>query len=174
MSAADAAVRIRRAEPAEWAAVGELCVAAYRADDEAVSDRYSATLRDVAARAAGAEVLLAEAAGVLLGTVTWIPDGGPYGEIARVDEAEFRMLATAPSARGRGVGAALTRACLERGRTLGRARVVCSSGTWMLAAHRLYARLGFTRNPARAWSPMAGVELEVFECGLGSSASLLA
>lgn len=172
MSARDAPVQIRQVQPAEWAAVGELCVAAYRADDAVISPRYAATLRDVGARAAGAEILLAEAAGVLLGTVTWIPDGGPYGEIAHLDEAEFRMLATAPAARGHGVGAALTRACLERGRTLGRARVVCSSGTWMLPAHRLYARLGFTRNPTRAWSPMAGVELEVFECALGPSASL--
>lgn len=168
MSAPAPALAVREAEPEEWAAAGALCVAAYRADQLA-SERYEQTLRDVRARANGAHVLVAAAGDQLLGTVTWIPDGGPYGEIARPDEAEFRMLATSPAARGRGVGEALTRACLARGRALGRARVVCSSGPSMLAAHRLYARLGFTRNPGRAWSPVPGLELEVFERWLSVS-----
>ena len=153
---------VREAEPHEWAAVGELCAAAYRAAGS-VSERYLASVREVPARAASAHILVAADAGSLLGAVTWIPDGGPYGEIAGADEAEFRILATAPAARGRGVGEALTTACLKRGRALGRSRVVCSSAASMVAAHRLYARLGFTRNPGRAWSPLPGVELEVFE-----------
>jgi ribosomal protein S18 acetylase RimI-like enzyme len=162
------APRVRAATPAEWDALGALCAAAYAADGLA-SASYQGRLRDVAARAADAEVLVAEAEvlvaeadGVLLGSVTWIPDGGPYGEIARDGEAEFRMLATAPAARGRGAGEALVRACLARGQALGRAAVVCSSASSMQAAHRLYRRLGFVRDPARAWSPLPGVDLEVF------------
>jgi hypothetical protein len=33
----------------------------------------------------------------------------------------------------------------------------------MVAAHRIYARLGFVRDPARDWSPVPGVALLAFE-----------
>ncbi len=32
----------------------------------------------------------------------------------------------------------------------------------MRAAHRIYERLGFTRDPERDWSPLPGVELLAF------------
>ena len=68
------------------------------------------------------------------------------------------MLAVARSARGRGVGEALVRACVERARaTRGRAGAWCSppSAAWH-GAHRIYARLGFVRTPERDWTPIAG------------------
>ncbi len=162
-----AALEVREARRDEWDAVGELCVAANVADGE-VSERYQRILRDARARATTARLLVVPSADGLLGTVTWIPDGGPYAEIALSGEAEFRMLATAPAAQGRGVGEALVRACLERGQELELEQVVCSSAAWMRAAHRLYTRLGFVRNPSRAWSPVPGVDLDVFECPLAA------
>jgi len=151
-------VRIRAAAPEEFAAVADLCVAAYApfVGDEG----YLAELRAVERRAAAAQVLVAEDAGRLLGTVTFVPDGGPLGEIARPDETEFRMLAVGPGAQGRGVGTALMRHVLAASR--GRAGVVCSSLPSMRAAHRIYERLGFRRVPERDWSPAAGIELIVF------------
>ena len=48
---------------------------------DADADGYADVLRDVAARAAAAEVLVAEEGGELLGTITFVPDGGVLGEI---------------------------------------------------------------------------------------------
>jgi ribosomal protein S18 acetylase RimI-like enzyme len=152
---------IRPATAAELPAVGALCVAAYAPflDGDAA---YLETLRDAAARAAAAELVVAVEADRLLGTVTFVPAGGPLGEIAAPDEAEFRMLAVDSAARGRGVGIALMRYVLGESRRLGKAGVVCSSLAEMRAAHRIYARLGFRRAPERDWSPLPGVDLLAF------------
>jgi ribosomal protein S18 acetylase RimI-like enzyme len=152
---------IRPATSAEFPALADLCVAAYAPflDGDA---EYLAVLRDAAGRAAAAELLVAAEGDALLGTVTFVPDGGPLGEIATPDEAEFRMLAVDPAARGRGIGTELLRRVLEESRSRGRAGVVCSSLPEMRAAHRVYERLGFRRAPQRDWSPIPGVELLAF------------
>ena len=80
----------------------------------------------------------------------------------RPGEGEFRMLAVASAARGRGAGTALVRACAAAARARGHRALVCSSQDRMVAAHRIYARLGFVRDPARDWSPVPGVELLAF------------
>ncbi|HSX99735.1 MAG TPA: GNAT family N-acetyltransferase, partial [Streptomyces sp.] len=98
------------------------------------------------------------AEGQVLGGVTFVPAGGPMADIAREGEAEIRMLAVAPQARGRGAGEALVRACVERARTVeGCVRVVLSTQRSMHAAHRIYERLGFTRTPERDWNPLPEV-----------------
>jgi len=156
-------LEIRFAASAEFPAVAELCVAAY-APFVAGDHHYLAVLRDVARRASEAELLVAADPddGRVLGTVTFVPDGGPLGEIAAPSEAEFRMLAVDPAARGRGVGTALLRRVLDDSRDRGNAGVVCSSLPEMRAAHRIYERLGFGRVPERDWSPVPGVELLAF------------
>jgi ribosomal protein S18 acetylase RimI-like enzyme len=154
-------LEIRPAAPAEYPRVGDLCVAAYApfvADDHI----YVETLRDAAGRAAQAKLLVAAEHGEVLGTVTFVPDGGPLGEIAAPHEAEFRMLAVEPAAQGRGVGTALTRHVLDASRRAGKEQVVCSSLAAMRSAHRIYERMGFRRVPARDWSPVPGVDLIAF------------
>jgi ribosomal protein S18 acetylase RimI-like enzyme len=154
-------VTIRAALPAEHAAIGELCVAAYRAAGVAVSS-YEPRLRDVDGRAAGAEVLVAADGGErLVGTVTFVL-GGPMREIATPEEGEFRMLAVDPAAGGRGIGTSLVEACVERSRAAGKTGVACSSQPEMVAAHAVYRKLGFVRDPTRDWSPVPGVELVAF------------
>jgi ribosomal protein S18 acetylase RimI-like enzyme len=61
------------------------------------------------------------------------------------------MLGVAVGTRGRGVGEALVRACIERARAAGAKRVWLHTEPFMEAAHRLYARLGFVRAPAQDW-----------------------
>ena len=56
---------------------------------------------------------------LVLGCVTICPPGSPWREISRDDEGEFRMLAVAPAVRGRGVGEALVRMCVDRFRSEG-------------------------------------------------------
>ena len=158
-------LEIRPATPAEFAAVGDLCVAAYQ-PFLAHAGKYVEVLRDAASRAAAAELLVAVDE-QLLGTITFVPEGGPLGEIAAPDETEFRMLAVSPAAQGRGVGTALLQHIVDETAARGRTGIVCSSQPAMRAAHRIYERLGFTRDPQRDWSPLPGVELLAFALKLG-------
>ncbi|MFR0358153.1 GNAT family N-acetyltransferase [Streptomyces sediminimaris] len=154
-------VVIRRAGPADYEILGGITAEAYLRDGLLAFDsggRYLAELKDVAGRAAAARVLVAEADGQLLGGVTLVPSGGPMADIARPGEAEIRMLAVAPAARGRGAGEALVRACVDRSRAVdGCTGVVLSTQRAMLAAHRIYERAGFARVPERDWNPLPGV-----------------
>jgi ribosomal protein S18 acetylase RimI-like enzyme len=172
-------IRVRAATVADYSVAGGLCVAAYRADGQlppppaAVSEEqrpdgfdYSVTLGDVAARAPHGEVLVAVDGDKVLGCVTYVQPGSPYAEISGPDEAEFRMLAVAPSAQGRGVGAALVQACLDRASRQGYAAVAICVRDFSASAKRLYARFGFERVPERDWSPVPSVRLEALRLKL--------
>ncbi|MEU3296435.1 GNAT family N-acetyltransferase [Streptomyces longwoodensis] len=146
----DTVIRVARSE--EYAALGELTARAYLDDgllDFGEDDEYLPVLKDVARRAA-AEVLVAVGGDRLLGGVAFVAGPGPAADIARPGEAEIRALAVVREARGRGVGEALVRACVDRARaTPGCVRLVLSSQRSMHSAHRLYERLGFERTPDR-------------------------
>jgi ribosomal protein S18 acetylase RimI-like enzyme len=159
-------LEIRPPTAAELPRVGALCVAAYATYAEPDAAGYVEVLRDAAGRAAAAELLVAVDGGDVLGTVTFVPDGGPLREIAAPEEAEFRMLAVDPAAQGRGVGLALMRWVVEEARRRGKHAVVCSSLADMRAAHRIYERLGFRRVPERDWSPLPGLDLLAFAVAL--------
>ncbi|MER6069884.1 GNAT family N-acetyltransferase [Streptomyces sp. NPDC001817] len=149
---------IRQATPEEYDALGEITARAYLDDgllDFGESDRYLGELRDVAKRAAAAQVLVAVRDGTLLGGVTFVPSLGPMADVARPGEAEIRMLAVAHAGRGQGAGEALVRACIDRARaTGGCTALVLSTQRTMHAAHRIYERLGFVRAPERDWNPL--------------------
>jgi len=89
------------------------------------------------------------ATGAILGTVATPRPGGWISELGKTGELDFRLLAVAPAARGRGIGELLTRHVLTLARERGLGRVVMNSGPEMLGAHRLYDRMGFTRLPDR-------------------------
>jgi len=151
-------VVVRPVEPAEHDAVAELLAGVYVAEGWA-SEQYAPELRDVAHRAAEADVLVAVADGRLLGSVTVATRGGRYAELAGPGEAVVRMLVVDPAARGRGAGGALMDACLELARAAGCRRVLLSTQREMAAAHHLYHRLGFVRTPEKDWSPEPGLQL---------------
>jgi ribosomal protein S18 acetylase RimI-like enzyme len=152
-----AAVEVRPLRDDEHAAVAELCVAAFRAEGH-VSPRYLPIAADVAGRAAGASVLVAECDGEPAGTITVVLEGGDQAELAGPGEAEVRVLAVAPGLQRRGVGEALARAAVEAAAERGLERVVCSCLPSMTAAQRLYARLGFRHDPQRDFSLFAGFD----------------
>ncbi|GAA3599728.1 hypothetical protein GCM10022198_25070 [Klugiella xanthotipulae] len=146
-------VTVRMARPVEYAAIADLSAAAYTGDYE-VSPGYLDSIRDVAPRAREHEVWVAvdTETGELLGTVATPRAGGAISELALPGEIDFRLLAVAPAARGRGVGELLTRFVLALGRERGCTRAVMNSGVEMVGAHRLYAKLGFARIPERETS----------------------
>ncbi|HEU5325963.1 MAG TPA: GNAT family N-acetyltransferase [Candidatus Limnocylindria bacterium] len=141
------AARIRPIRPDEHDAVADLTVRAYRARFEDLGD-YEGVLRRVGHRASRGTVLVAVMAGQLVGTVTYVRGPGPYAEGDDPDAAWIRMLAVAPEQQGRGLGRALTIACIERARADGRRRIALHTGDTQLAAQRIYAGLGFVRRPA--------------------------
>jgi ribosomal protein S18 acetylase RimI-like enzyme len=162
-------VILRRAQPEEYAAVGELTLTAYLADGFLDNDDdYAAELRAGAHRAAEAELVVAvdPVRRELLGTVTFCLNGSHYAEISLPGEAEFRMLAVAPDARGRGIGNDLARWCIDRAREQGSTAVVLSSLERMHAAHRLYERMGFQRLPERDWFPSPHIRLVAYRLDL--------
>lgn len=162
VSATDLGLDIRPARREELAAAGALTVAAYRAHGMA-TDSYVPHLRDTERRFHEAELLVAvDPDGTVIGTVTFCPAGSSWREISRADEGEFRMLAVAPSAQGRGVGRALTTACLDRARELGFGGMALSTPAQNVRAHQLYEKFGFVRDPDRDWAPLPGVELFAF------------
>jgi ribosomal protein S18 acetylase RimI-like enzyme len=155
---------LRRATPADHAAIGEITVAAYAEYTQAAEVGYVEHLRDAASRDREAELWVAteDESDDLLGSVTLCPVASPWREIGRDDEAEFRMLAVAPGAQRRGVGSALMNLVVRRAREDGAAAIVLSSLAEMTAAHRIYQRQGFERVPDRDWSPVPGVDLVAF------------
>jgi predicted N-acetyltransferase YhbS len=168
-------VEIRTAAADEYETIADITVNAYVDEarrngnaesvggDSHFNSTYVPELRNVAGRARDAVVLVAADDDSILGAVTYVPGLGPYAEFDDPDAAGIRMLAVAPAAQGRGVGAALVQACLDRARSEGRARVVLHSTPWMVTAGRMYGRLGFRRAPERDWAPAPDVELLGYE-----------
>ena len=99
--------------------------------------------------AARGDILVAPEAEALLGVVILVRPSSTARRLAADDEAELHLLGVAPRARGRGVGAALVEACMQRGAALGYARMILWTQPVMRAAQRLYQRVGFVRAPTR-------------------------
>ena len=156
---------IRTARPDEYDQIAELMVRVYLAEGYTRTESpYNVVLRDVASRAEKAELMVAvDAADRMLGTVTYAGYGSPYAEhVSTPEEASFRMLVVDPAARGRGIGEALVRWCVDRARASGVRTLWLSTLEGMVAAGRLYLRLGFVRTPERDWRPQPGVELVTY------------
>lgn len=164
---------IRPAHEDELAAVGALTFDAYAADGfVSAGSPYAEDLRDAASRSREAELYVAvDEHGALLGTVTYCPEGSTYQEVAGDREGEFRMLAVAPEARGRGVAEAMVRMCVERSEELGYDALVLSSMPNQRAAHRIYARVGFRRVPELDWKPRPEIDLLAFRLDLSARAA---
>lgn len=160
---------VRPATPDDFDQVGSLLVRAYLPCGYPTTHPYFNRLRDTADRAAHADLLVADDAGRIVGTVTYCPEGSSWREISRPDEGEFRMLAVDPGEQSRGIGKKLVAACLDRARAEGRTALVLSSAPWMRSAQHVYEVLGFERTPERDWSPQEGITLLTYRLGLGAT-----
>jgi ribosomal protein S18 acetylase RimI-like enzyme len=152
VSHAAAGITVREVRPDEHGALGDLTVNAYAAVlGPQMGAGYAASLGDVAGRARTSVVLAAVACdGSVVGGISYLTGPDAYEHSDGTDaEASLRMLAVAPEAQGRGVGTALLRACIDRARSEGRARLLLHTTRSMVRAIRLYERLGFRRAPER-------------------------
>ncbi|MFE3291189.1 GNAT family N-acetyltransferase [Rhodococcus sp. NPDC059234] len=155
-------ITIRPVDPADFDAVAHLTVDTYVGGGfVSESSNYVARLRDTAARADQAEVVVAELNGEVVGSVTIAEPGTPFADVAGTGELEFRMLAVAPTARGKGAGSALVRHVLDEAYDRGLHAVVISTEPEMVDARRIYDRYEFVPSPERDWEPMPGTPLTV-------------
>lgn len=169
--AAPSPLVVRLARQDELDAAGAIARDAF-AEDGVASGGYLDRLADARARAREADVLVAVLGARpderVVGTVTFAAAGTPYADIARADEAEFRMLAVTDAARGHGAGTAMVDACAQRARDLGARALVLSVVSTAQVPHRLYEKLGFVRESERDWYPEPGTLLDVFSLDLGT------
>ncbi|MDN4471864.1 GNAT family N-acetyltransferase [Demequina zhanjiangensis] len=150
---------VRAVEPDETsrlAEIGALTALAYLSDgliDQ--SHPYVPQLRDAQTRASEAILLMLadgeRGEGSAVGTITLVPPGSRFTELAQDGEYELRMLAVSPLERGRGLGRALAQAALDMAVERGASRVVLSTLDTMHAAHRLYEAMGFVRREDLDW-----------------------
>lgn len=168
--AGDPPLIVRAVRPSEYEIAGDLTVQAYRtlgdAGDEGAAHLprstlapYERELRDIAGRRDISEIFVAEVGGRVVGCVTFVDGLKALSEVDDPDAATVRMLGVAAEARGRGVGEALMRECIDRARQSGRKRVRLDTRPSMTSAQRLYERLGFRRDPDHDWSPAPGILL---------------
>lgn len=163
-----APAQIRLVRPAEIPTVGELTASVYVGDGLLPPDSsYVNNLRDAARRAEHADLLVAVHDHRVVGTVAFVLPGSPYAHFTGDREAEFRMLAVDPTARGRGVGTALVNSCVDRARAVGCTILRLSTQPNMTTAHRLYQGMGFARTPDHDWEPEPGVTLLTYALDLG-------
>lgn len=160
---------IRDARPGEFDAAAKIMLAAYEQYKAYMPppawEAYSKDLVDVGSRAEASQLIVAEQDGRLLGAVTFFPDA-PQGENWPDGYTYVRLLAVAPTGRGRGIGRALMEECIERSRTLQATYIALHTTGIMEVARSMYERMGFQRVPAHDFKPAPQITVEAFRLKL--------
>ena len=153
------AIVTREAVPEDYAEAGRITAEAYREfvppDDDGDWRRYLVRLADVGERATRTTVLVAIEEGRIIGCVTLelesrVRDGDGEAPL-EPGEAHIRMLGVDPAARARGAGGRLMAECEARARAAGKTFVTLHTTRKMLAARRMYERLGYVRDADRVF-----------------------
>jgi len=161
---------VRDARPADRDHIEAVTLAAYEQYAVVLAPPYwdayrSNIVRTLAAAPLSAQIVVEEN-GALIASVLLYPAGTvmtpPGGASTELDAPEVRLLAVAPSARGRGVGERLMRECIDRSRRAGAAALTLHTTDMMDAAMRLYARLGFLRAPELDFQPVPELTVKGF------------
>ena len=173
-----AGLRVRDARSDDRGAIEAVTLAAYEQYAALMPAHWEAYRQNILATLADAPLdaqIVAEEEGRVVGTVLLYPAGGvmarPGGGSITLAWPEVRLLAVAPEARGRGVGAALMDTCIRRARQSGAAALTLHTADIMQAAMRLYERLGFRSAPELDIQPAAGVTVKGYRLGLEAAGS---
>lgn len=158
------AIVVRTARPADRERIGRLTLQAYGEHASVMEPSAWAALEDAVhaslADDAGVTRIVAEVDGDIVGSAAlYAPDAAAYGSLASPTSwPEVRLVAVAPTARGRGIARALVEECVRRARLAGATVLGLHTSRSMRAAVRLYERMGFVRDPERDFHP-PGAEL---------------
>jgi ribosomal protein S18 acetylase RimI-like enzyme len=119
------------------------------------------------------EQIVAEQDGIMLGSVLLYPAGTVFsfsnGDMFTLSWPEVRLLAVAPTARGRGIGTALMDECIRRARKSGAQFLTLHTNSIMGAAIRLYERMGFEHRPERDFAVDENVMVREYRYDLRSA-----
>ncbi|HUG37032.1 MAG TPA: GNAT family N-acetyltransferase, partial [Candidatus Limnocylindrales bacterium] len=164
------ALAIRDARRADRDRIEAVTLAAYEQYAAVLRPPYWDAYRENIVRTLAAAPLsvpiVAEEDGALVASVLLYPAGTvmtpPGGASTELGTPEVRLLAVAPSARGRGVGETLMRECIDRTRRAGAAALTLHTTDMMDAAIRLYTRVGFQRAPELDFQPVPDLLVKGF------------
>jgi len=168
-------ITIRDARPGDRAAVEAVTLAAYEQYAAGLPPPLWAAYRQnigaTLAAAAPTTLIVAEAAGAVVGSVLLQPAGSVMaerggGKETRLAEPEVRLLAVGPAGRGRGVGRWLMDECIRRSRAAGAPTLTLHTTDMMRVAMGLYERMGFARAQELDFAPAPGVVVKGYRLGL--------
>jgi predicted N-acetyltransferase YhbS len=160
-------IQVRDAEPPDLGRVISVLRAANREFESVLPATffraYLTNVLDLESRFEDAQLLVAERASRIVGTITLYPDASREGWGWPPEWTGIRAVAVDPSARRLGIGRSLARACIERSRALGATAVCLHTATFMGAAMRMYEAVGFRRFAALDRDAGALFGLSAFE-----------
>lgn len=147
----DTAPHVRDAVPADYPAIREVVIAAYRQYADLIArdifSPYLADLLDLEGHARNGRLLVVEAGGQVRGFAAFYPDASVQGFGLPPGWASGRALAVHPDVRGHGVARALLAAAERLAREAGAPVFAFHTASFMANAIALYDRLGYRRAP---------------------------
>ncbi|HRH38788.1 MAG TPA: GNAT family N-acetyltransferase [Flavobacteriales bacterium] len=141
-------VRVARTEQ-DWEQALAVIRSVYVGEGYTPADRAESFMRREVLEPEGEMLMAVRADGAVIGATLFLHEGSRHHQVAMPGEREFRILAVLPKARGSGAGWALVHACMEHAVADDALGLVLWTRPNMLAAQRLYERLGFVREPER-------------------------
>lgn len=151
---------IRDYSPTDAPAVNRIALSAYAEYKTNFTDwiAFERSVGTMSRFAETAEIVVAEA-DELVGAVVYV--GPNVAKSAVFGQAPaIRMLSVSPTFRGRGVGRALTQACIDRAARDGSQRIGLHTSPAMATALSLYLAMGFVK--AQDIEPIQGVPYAVY------------
>jgi GNAT superfamily N-acetyltransferase len=148
---------IRNANPAEFEQTGLLMVDVYssldgfpKQDEQPAYYKMLANIGELTFKPETELLVAVTTSGEVLGAVVYFSDMQYYGSggtaTKEKNAAGFRLLAVAPSARGLGIGKALSMECIRKTKERNLSQVIIHSTKAMQTAWKMYEGLGFKRS----------------------------
>lgn len=155
---------LRDARPNDATAIHDVTLAAYQQYAPTMGplwNMYRDDIEKTIANPSPAAQIVAAQDGKIVGTVLLFPSGTefdvPDGTKFKLSFPEIRLLAVLPAARGHGIGAALTRECMERAKKAGDSAIALHTTELMQTAKQMYEKMGFVRTPETDFEPAPNV-----------------
>jgi len=167
-------LHIRAARESDRDAIQDVTLSAYQQYAAVMPppywENYQRNILDTLTDVRPAEQIVAEQAGIVVGTVLLYPAGtvfsGPDGAPVTLAWPEVRLLAVAPAARGQGIGRALMQECVQRAHRSGAMAITLHTGDMMEVAMHMYERMGFVRAPELDFHLAPGVTIKGYRLNL--------
>lgn len=164
---------IREAKEIEIPFIREQRVKAYAEHVEKIPGAHWEALKKAISSDAdnqpGVELLVAEIAGDIVGSVALFPakTDAYDGLVDEMDHPEIRVLAVEEEYRGRGIASALIKECIQRAKAKGYQAIGLHTGEFMTSAIKLYEHIGFERLPQYDFEPANdGIVVKAFRLSI--------